>query len=133
MSFVFYDTETTETNTAFDQIVQFGAVRADHELRELDRFEIRCRLLPYVAPSPGAMRVLRELGVEPTLVSHQPPNSSCKGHPSVHVEVKTAVGVHAAPEQRRHRPRSRVASWPAASADAPRPSARTAMWLCSMA
>ena len=40
-----------------------------------------------------------------------------KGHPSVHVEVKTAVGVHVAPDQRRHRPRSRVASWPAASAD----------------
>ena len=34
--------------------------------------------------------------------------------PSVHVEVKTAVGVHVAPDQRRHRPRSRVASWPAA-------------------
>ena len=29
--------------------------------------------------------------------------------PSVHVEVKTAVGIHAAPDQRRHRPRSRVA------------------------
>ena len=43
MSFVFYDTETTGTNTAFDQIVQFAAVRTDHELRELDRFEIRCR------------------------------------------------------------------------------------------
>ena len=28
--------------------------------------------------------------------------------PSVHVEVKTAVGVHVAPDQRRHRPRSRV-------------------------
>ena len=57
MSFVFYDTETTGTNTAFDQIVQFGAVRTNHELRELNRFEIRCRLLPYVAPSPCAMRV----------------------------------------------------------------------------
>ena len=57
MSFVFYDTETTGTNTAFDQILQFGAVKTDHELSELDRFEIRCRLLPYVVPSPGAMRV----------------------------------------------------------------------------
>ena len=57
MSFVFYDTETTGKNTTFDQILQFGAIRTDHELRELDRFKIRCRLLPYVVPSPGAMRV----------------------------------------------------------------------------
>lgn len=57
MSFVFYDTETTGTNTAFDQILQFAAIRTDHDFKELDRFEIRCRLLPYVVPSPGAMRV----------------------------------------------------------------------------
>ncbi len=73
MSFVFYDTETTGTNTAFDQILQFGAIRTDHELRELERFEIRCRLLPYVVPSPGAMRVtaitIDEL-IAPDLPSH---------------------------------------------------------------
>ena len=57
MGFVFYDTETTGTKTDFDQILQFAAIKTDHELRELDRFEIRCRLLPYVVPSPGAMRV----------------------------------------------------------------------------
>ena len=73
MSFVFYDTETTGTNTAFDQILQFGAIRTDHGLNELDRFEIRCRLLPYVVPSPGAVRVTR-VGVhqltDPALPSH---------------------------------------------------------------
>ena len=26
MSFVFYDTETTDTNTTFDQILQFAAI-----------------------------------------------------------------------------------------------------------
>lgn len=57
MGFVFYDTETTGTNTAFDQILQFAAIKTDHELRELDRFEIRCRLLPNVVPSPGAVLV----------------------------------------------------------------------------
>ena len=57
MTFVIYDTETTGTNTAFDQILQFGAIKTDCELNELDRFEIRCRLLPYVVPAPGAMRV----------------------------------------------------------------------------
>ncbi len=55
MSFVFYDTETTGIRTTFDQILQFGAIKTDHQLRELDRFEIRCRLLPYVVPSPEAM------------------------------------------------------------------------------
>lgn len=73
MSFVFYDTETTGTNTAFDQILQFGAIKTDYELNELDRFEIRCRLLPYVVPSPGAMRVTGvtvEQLTDPTLPSH---------------------------------------------------------------
>ena len=57
MSFVFYDTETTGIDTAFDQILQFGAIRTDNDLNEIERFEIRCRLLPHVVPSPGAMRV----------------------------------------------------------------------------
>ncbi len=73
MSFVFYDTETTGTNTAFDQILQFGAIRADHDLNELERFEIRCRLLPYVVPAPGAMRVTGvtvEQLTDPDLPSH---------------------------------------------------------------
>ncbi len=73
MSFVFYDTETTGTNTTFDQILQFGAVKTDHDLRELERFEIRCRLLPNVVPSPGAMRltgVTVDQLVDPNLPSH---------------------------------------------------------------
>ena len=57
MGFVFYDTETTGTDTSFDQILQFAAIKTDCELRELERFEIRCRILPYVVPSPGAMLV----------------------------------------------------------------------------
>jgi exodeoxyribonuclease I len=57
MSFVFYDTETTGTDTVFDQILQFAAIRTDEDLQELERFDVRCRLLPHVVPSPGAMRV----------------------------------------------------------------------------
>ena len=38
-SFVFYDTETTGTDTAFDQILQFAAIQTDENLRELDQFE----------------------------------------------------------------------------------------------
>ena len=57
MGFVFYDTETTGTDTAFDQILQFAAIHTDDELNELERFNIRCRLLPHIVPAPGAMRV----------------------------------------------------------------------------
>ena len=73
MSFVFYDTETTGLNTSFDQILQFGAIRTDHELRELERFEIRCRLLPHVVPSPQALLtngITVERLTDPGLPSH---------------------------------------------------------------
>jgi exodeoxyribonuclease I len=59
MSLIFYDTETTGIDTRFDQILQFAAIKTDAELREIDRVEVRCRLLPHVVPSPGAMRVTR--------------------------------------------------------------------------
>jgi exodeoxyribonuclease-1 len=73
MGFVFYDTETTGTDSAFDQILQFAAIHTDHELRELDRFEIRCRLSPHIVPSPGAMRVTKLEAArlfDPSLHSH---------------------------------------------------------------
>lgn len=57
MGLLFYDTETTGTNAAFDQILQFAAIRTDDDLNEIGRFEARSRLLPYVIPSPGALRV----------------------------------------------------------------------------
>ena len=53
MGLVFYDTETTGTNTSFDQILQFAAIQTDSELNEIDRFEIRSRLLPHVVPGMG--------------------------------------------------------------------------------
>jgi exodeoxyribonuclease-1 len=59
MAFVFFDCETSGTNTAYGQILQFAAVLTDEQLNELDQFEIRSRLLPYVVPSPGAMWVNR--------------------------------------------------------------------------
>ncbi|TAM79640.1 MAG: exodeoxyribonuclease I [Acidobacteria bacterium] len=73
MSLIFYDTETTGTATFFDQILQFAAIRTDADLKEIDRFEIRCRLLPHVVPAPGAMRVtgvkVSQL-TDPSLPSH---------------------------------------------------------------
>lgn len=55
--FVFYDIETTGTDINFDQILQFGAILTDNNLLEIDRFEIRCQLLPWVIPAPGALTV----------------------------------------------------------------------------
>ena len=57
MAFVFYDTETTGTDTYFDQIVQFGAIRTDDKFREVERFEVRSRLQPHIVPSPAALSV----------------------------------------------------------------------------
>jgi exodeoxyribonuclease-1 len=73
MPYVFYDTETTGTETAFDQILQFAAIRTDDDLNELDRFNIRCRLLPHIVPSPGALcvtRVAPAMLTDPALPSH---------------------------------------------------------------
>ena len=57
MTFVFYDTETTGTDTYFDQIIQFGGIRTDDNFKEVERFEIRCRLQPHIVPSPAALHV----------------------------------------------------------------------------
>lgn len=55
MSFVFFDTETTGLRLGFDQIIHFAAIKTDNDLVELERFETRCRLLPYVVPNPSAL------------------------------------------------------------------------------
>ncbi len=55
--FVFYDIETSGIDIVFDQILQFGAILTDENLVEVDRFEIRCQLLPWIVPSPKALLV----------------------------------------------------------------------------
>jgi exodeoxyribonuclease-1 len=55
MSFVFYDTETTGLDRNFDQILHFGAIKTDWQLEVVERFEIRCRLLPHIVPHPVAL------------------------------------------------------------------------------
>ena len=62
--YVFYDTETTGTLTAYDQILQFGAIRTDGELNELERFEIRCRLMPHIVPAPMGVVGIRIHGLK---------------------------------------------------------------------
>ena len=53
MAMIFYDTETTGTKLHFDQILQFAAILTDNDLNEIERFEIRSRLLPNVVASTG--------------------------------------------------------------------------------
>ena len=57
MPFVFYDTETTGTETSFDQILQFAAIFTNDNLEEQDHIDVRCRRLPHIVPSPGALLV----------------------------------------------------------------------------
>lgn len=53
-TFLFYDIETTGLSKAFDQILQFAAIRTDMELRELERHEIKIKLSADVVPTPRA-------------------------------------------------------------------------------
>ena len=57
MDFVFYDLETTGLSAAFDQPLQFAAIRTDGGLAEIERVDLRCRLAPHILPSPGALAV----------------------------------------------------------------------------
>lgn len=57
MRFIFFDTETTGTSVAFDQIIQFAAVLTDARFQIIDKLEMRCRRLPWVVPAPSAMLV----------------------------------------------------------------------------
>lgn len=54
-TFLFYDTETTGLNPAFDQIVRFAAIRTDMTLNEIDRHAVRIHLRPDIVPSPRAL------------------------------------------------------------------------------
>lgn len=58
MGFVFYDLETSGLHRDFDQIFQFAAVRTDDDLRPIEEIDLRCRRLPHVVPSPGALMIL---------------------------------------------------------------------------
>lgn len=62
MNFAFYDLETTGISPAFDQPLQFAAILADGEFREIERVNLRCRITPHIIPSPWALAVT---GVRP--------------------------------------------------------------------
>jgi len=74
MTFIFYDTETTGLESAFDQIIQFAAIVTDDNFNILEELNLRCRLQPHILPSPGAMLVT---GVGPRTIQQAP--LSCYG------------------------------------------------------
>lgn len=57
MPFAFYDLETTGTEPAFDQPLQFAAILTDDDFNEIERVDLRCRLAPHILPNPYAMIV----------------------------------------------------------------------------
>lgn len=54
-TYLFYDIETTGLNKAFDQILQFAAIRTDLNLNELNRYELKVKLNRDIIPSPEAI------------------------------------------------------------------------------
>lgn len=54
-TYLFYDIETTGLNPAFDQVLQFAAIRTDENLTELSRHEIQVKLRPDIFPAPEAI------------------------------------------------------------------------------
>lgn len=59
MDFVFYDLETTGLSPAFDQPLQFAAIRTGENFVEKERVNIRCQLAPHILPSPQALMVIK--------------------------------------------------------------------------
>lgn len=59
MHSIFYDLETTGLDPEFDQIIQFGAMVVDENLKVIKEKEVRIRLRPDVVPNPDALLVTR--------------------------------------------------------------------------
>ena len=57
MDYVFYDFETSGSNTDFDQILQIGAVYTDTSFQVKDKINISCRLKKNIVPAPQALLV----------------------------------------------------------------------------
>lgn len=62
-TYLFYDLETTGLNKAFDQVLQFAAIRTDLQFNEIERHEFCIRLNPDVIPSPFAT-ITHHIGID---------------------------------------------------------------------
>jgi exodeoxyribonuclease-1 len=58
-SYLFYDIETSGLNNAFDQIIQFAAIRTDMLLNEIERINFLVKPRPDVVISPHAIIIHR--------------------------------------------------------------------------
>ncbi|RJP81988.1 MAG: exodeoxyribonuclease I [Desulfobacteraceae bacterium] len=54
-SYLFYDLETSGLNKAFDQIMQFAAIRTDMQLNEIEKHNFLVKLRPDTIVSPKAL------------------------------------------------------------------------------
>jgi exodeoxyribonuclease-1 len=63
-SYLFYDIETTGLNRAFDQVLEFAAIRTDLNLNEIERHNVAVKLRPDVIPSPRAILTNRILATD---------------------------------------------------------------------
>lgn len=54
-TYLFYDIETTGLNVAFDQVLQFAAIRTDENFNTISKHEIRIKLRDDIVPAPEAV------------------------------------------------------------------------------
>ena len=57
MNYLFFDSETTDSNVNYLSILQASFVLVDERFKELDRLDLKCRLRPTVIPSCSALLV----------------------------------------------------------------------------
>ncbi|MDR3478874.1 MAG: exonuclease domain-containing protein [Gammaproteobacteria bacterium] len=65
-TYLFYDIETTGLNKAFDQVLQFAAIRTDLNLQEIERHELRIKLNADTIPAPKAI-ITHYIGIKESL------------------------------------------------------------------
>lgn len=73
ITYLFYDLETTGLHPAFDQIIQFAAIRTDADLRVLEEIQFRVKLRPDVIPHPRAVLThqISPLGMQEGLTEYE--------------------------------------------------------------
>ncbi len=65
-TYLFYDIETTGLNKAFDQVLEFAAIRTDLSLNEISRHEFNLQLNCDIVPSPHAL-ITHHIGISQSL------------------------------------------------------------------
>ena len=89
--YLFYDIESTGLNKAFDQVMQFAAIRTDADLNEIDRHTLMVKVRPDVVPSPGAVITHRisPSAAESGLSEYE---ATCRIHALMNVPGTVSVG-----------------------------------------